>query len=86
MWKSLLMSLAFVLIASTSFADLPYPSGNYRKTCGDIRWEYNGPHSRFVASCRKRDGHFRITSIDLCTYQRCKARLRNENGVLRCQP
>ncbi len=53
------------------------PRGDYQQTCRDIR--YNG--SILTASCQKRDGGWRSSSLD---YRGCRGPVINDNGNLRC--
>jgi hypothetical protein len=54
---------------------LPY--GDYQQTCRNIR---NNGH-RLDATCQKRNGDWRNTSID---YRDCRGAIVNDNGHLRC--
>src|SRR5262249_12876804 len=54
------------------------PSGDYRLTCENIR--VNG--QRLDASCQKKDGSLRQTSLD--NFYRCGDRISNIDGQLRC--
>jgi hypothetical protein len=54
---------------------LPY--GDYQQTCRNIR--NNG--YRLDATCQKRNGDWRSTSLD---YRHCQSSIVNDNGHLRC--
>ncbi|HLW53707.1 MAG TPA: CVNH domain-containing protein [Candidatus Angelobacter sp.] len=54
------------------------PPGDYQLTCQDMR--ING--DRLYASCQKRDGRWRNTSLD--DFDRCNSPIVNDNGRLRC--
>ena len=53
------------------------PPGSYQQTCRNART--NG--SQLIASCQKKDGHWRDTSIDSST---CAGGIVNDDGQLRC--
>src|SRR5262249_13835516 len=53
------------------------PQGSYQQTCRDIR--QNG--DRLEATCEKRNGGWRTTSID---YRGCRGEIVNDDGHLRC--
>ncbi len=77
-----LSSLAAVLLAgilgTTSSAQTSgLPPGSYQQTCRNART--NG--SQLIASCQKKDGHWRDTSIDTSS---CSGGIVNDDGQLRC--
>jgi hypothetical protein len=53
------------------------PAGSYRETCRDFAVDKN----RLGARCRRRNGDWRDTEIDL---RACKAPIRNDDGRLVC--
>ena len=53
------------------------PAGSYRETCRDFSLE----NRRLEARCRRRNGEWRDTEIDLT---RCKSPIRNDDGRLVC--
>jgi hypothetical protein len=53
------------------------PPGDYQQTCRNIRANGN----QLIASCQKKDGHWRNTSIDSST---CSGGIVNDDGQLRC--
>ncbi len=53
------------------------PAGSYRETCRDFSLE----NRRLEARCRRRNGEWRDTEIDL---RRCKSPIRNDDGRLVC--
>lgn len=55
------------------------PPGDYKQTCRDMRISGN----RLDASCQKRDGGWRNTSLNNVDY--CSTRIVNDNGRLNCQ-
>jgi len=54
------------------------PPGDYKETCRNMR--VNG--SRLDATCQKRDGNWRDTSLS--NYNQCRSRIVNDDGHLRC--
>jgi hypothetical protein len=53
------------------------PQGTYQQTCRNIRIDGN----RLTATCQKRNGEWRDTSLKNFSY----CRIENDNGHLRCQ-
>jgi CVNH domain len=53
------------------------PTGSYRESCRDFSLE----NRRLEARCRRRNGEWRDTEIDLT---RCKSPIRNDDGRLVC--
>jgi hypothetical protein len=53
------------------------PAGSYRESCRD----FNVENRRLGARCRRRNGDWRDTEIDLA---RCKSPIRNDDGRLVC--
>jgi hypothetical protein len=53
------------------------PPGTYQQTCRNIRIDGN----RLTATCQKRNGEWRDTSLKNFSY----CRIENDNGHLRCQ-
>lgn len=54
------------------------PSGDYQLTCQNMRIDGD----RLFASCQKRNGDWRNTSLD---FDRCDSPIVNDNGRLKCQ-
>jgi CVNH domain len=54
------------------------PPGDYKLTCRNIRANGN----RLDASCEKRNGNWRNTTLD--NYDRCRSMIVNDDGHLRC--
>ena len=55
------------------------PRGPYEQTCRNIRVDGN----RLNATCQKRDGDWRDTSLNSFGY--CRGQIENDNGHLRCR-
>jgi len=55
------------------------PSGPYEQTCRNIRVDGN----QLNATCQKRNGDWRNTSLSNFNY--CRSQIENENGHLRCR-
>jgi len=54
------------------------PGGDYVQTCRDVR----NSGDRIDATCQKRDGGWRRTSLD--GVSQCRSSVVNDNGRLRC--
>src|SRR5215813_6080101 len=55
------------------------PSGTYQETCRDMRVDAD----TLIATCQKRDGTWRNTSLR--HYNDCRGQIENDDGNLRCR-
>jgi hypothetical protein len=82
--RSVSMAAAVLVGAIVAWQAVPaqaqnVPNGSYRQSCREIRME---GRDDLVATCRRVNGNWRYTKIDI---DRCRGRdITNDNGRLRC--